>query len=290
VMTSAEIGCEIAAGNQHYSEWLNYNLYTNIPHKIPMGENLKIAWTPTDRCSTEPLRVTLTDEFELQVHWQEYRWVSELELLGQVYLNKHLVYLTERFCMQNDDANKPHALYRRDGQKSICVTNLVAALEDPTTSKLSLLQTDDTTYDINFQKGDLTCKFRIDVHSLEAQIYTSDSNQFPEFAENAYIEELIDEPTDAELADRAAGAVDPSQTQAAFTVSFAKHGDDYGEPRKLKAEDPQIAKWNSSGRIPPFDASGKARVDHANKFIKAPFRDTRPVTNPMVSIRKGANA
>ena len=34
------------------------------------------------------------------------------------------------------------------------------------------------------------------------QIYTSDSNQFPEFAENAYIEELIDEPTDAELADR----------------------------------------------------------------------------------------
>ena len=51
------------------------------------------------------------------------------ELLGQVYLNKHLVYLTERFCMQNDDANKPHALYRRDGQKSICVTNLVAALE-----------------------------------------------------------------------------------------------------------------------------------------------------------------
>ena len=50
---------------------------------------------------------------------------------------------------------------------------------------------------------------------------------------------------------RAAGAVDPSQTQAAFTVSFAKHGDDYGEPRKLKAEDPQIAKWNSSGGPAP---------------------------------------
>ena len=45
--------------------------------------------------------------------------------------------------------------------------------QDPTTSKLSLLQTDDTTYDINFQKGDLTCKFRIDVHSLEAQVKIS---------------------------------------------------------------------------------------------------------------------
>ena len=50
-----------------------------------MGENLKIEWDPTERASTEPIRVTLTNEHELHIHWQEYRWVDELGLFPHSY-------------------------------------------------------------------------------------------------------------------------------------------------------------------------------------------------------------
>lgn len=274
--------CEIAAGDQHRNQWLNFNLSTSIPHKVPMGENLKIEWTPTDRVSMEPLRVTLTHDHELQIQWQEYRWVNELELLGQLYLNQELVYLTERSCFANPDPQRPYTLYKREKQKSVCVTNLVAALEDPQAAQLSLMQSSHHGFDIHFLTNGNYCQFRIDVNTREAEIYTSDTQAFPDLVVNEYTHGLHYGPPDEELVARANAALDPSQLQSAFSVSFQKTPDN----APPKEEAPEVARWNSTGRIPPFDSSGRPRVSTQQAHIKAPFNDTRKVTNPLLAVRE----
>ena len=46
-----------------------------------------------------------------------------------MFLGKHLLRLTERRCSGSTDSRNPYTIYHRDGQKSVVVTDLVAAFE-----------------------------------------------------------------------------------------------------------------------------------------------------------------
>eukprot|EP00667_Euglena_gracilis_P018661 EG_transcript_19862 len=265
---------EIAAGDQHHNEWLNCDQSSSIPRKVPMGENLKIEWTATGRVSQEPLLFNLDDEHQLQVHWQEYRWVKELELLGQVFLNKRVLSTTERLCLQNDDGMRPWTLYRRDRQKSICVSKLVAALEDPHQWRLQVLHPMPTVFVLYFFEDEQYCSFAVDVKSYEAQMYVSECEDFPDEALNLYKKTLETEET-------------ALQKAVAVAHTMAKKGP---AGAAAAAEEDDTARWDNTGRIPPFTSSGLPRVDRANKYIKAPFHDNSGTPNPMLTMKRGVEA
>eukprot|EP01006_Ploeotia_vitrea_P031430 TRINITY_DN63758_c0_g2_i1.p1 TRINITY_DN63758_c0_g2~~TRINITY_DN63758_c0_g2_i1.p1 ORF type:complete len:296 (+),score=31.87 TRINITY_DN63758_c0_g2_i1:44-931(+) len=265
---------ENAPGGQYHNEWANFSLATNIPRKVPMGENLKLAWSATGSASTQPLVITLSDDVQLELHWQEYRWVTELELLGQISVNGSPLLLTEKQVLQTGDDKRPFVIYERSDQKSICVTRLVAALHDPENAKMSMKQISQHLFHIQFKNGAFSVKFAVDVSAKSGVIYSSDSGKFPTQETNDHAVGLIDEPTADELIERAAQATDPSQMQKALTVNFTMKSDE-GSPQHLQQTSDGVG-WDASGRIPPFDASGKKRVDMKNAYIKAPFSVATP--------------
>eukprot|EP00906_Rhabdomonas_costata_P027522 RCo039072 len=279
---------EIAEGDRHHHQWLNFSLAHTIPSSLPMGENLKAEWTATGERSPEPLVVTLTDRDELHLEWQEYRWVTELEALGQLYLYRssepgkpRLVRMTEQLCLKTEDPQRPYRVYSREDQKSIVVTSLVAAITDPAQCHLSVEQDGESVYEVAFDFRGRKTRLGIDVEAAVGLVCTTNGEDFPEEEVNERSEDLADPfPSEGETLRRVEHSVESSQAQKSLNVSFAKREQSnsyflFRDGRGTGSLDETSAarRFEWKGRLPPFDPSGKKRIDKRNKFIKAPFKD-----------------
>jgi len=239
-----------------HMQWLRANLSTAIPPKVPMGETLLDHWTPDEIASEEYAGWDLGDGWALRVLGRPYRWVTEQELLGQVKLNDQYLRPAEWRAFSTGDSRRPCVIYHRDKRKSVCVTALMQALQDPVRWHLELLRPRPSVYILHFHDA-VHGTFAVDVETLESQLYISDCAEFPLEAPNFYVDELYS----PSLHDERNEGPEVMQQEP----------DTPARPPTTLDQTLQSL-LQSAGRVPPFVSSGRTPVGRPNRFIKAPFK------------------